>query len=474
MSDNPGVIIPAVDEMREDWDIVAPLMGGTKAMRCAGRALLPQFPAEEDDTYQNRLNTSTLFPAYSETIGNMTSRVFAEPIQLGDDVPEQIAGWMDDCDLSARDLNNWAVDYFREGLSNGLCHAMVEYPRAEGVRTRAQEIEAGVRPYLVLIKPEQVLGWRTENGKLVQFRYMETIEQPYGAFDVECVDQVRVLEPGVWRTYRASNANTSATRIGEKEWGKKEKVNWELHEEGTTNLSYIPLVTFYTGRTGVMTARPPLIELAYLNVKHWQSQSDQDNLLHVARVPLLFTFTDDENFQLTISAGKATRMPAEGDAKFVEHTGAAIGAGRESLSDLVDEMRMAGAKLLQKDVSRTKTATQAEEDAAQELSPVARMAHQLQDAIGQLLKIMADYVGLPEGGSVEVRGNFDIDIAMETTVPQLVVMAEKDMISDETLFSEMQRRGVISDEHTWDEEILRLLRQSSVLDDESGALNSDE
>jgi hypothetical protein len=32
---------------------------------------------------------------------------------------------------------------------------------------------------------------------------------------------------------------------------------------------------------------PPLLDLAYLNVKHWQSQSDQDNILHIARVPIL-------------------------------------------------------------------------------------------------------------------------------------------------------------------------------------------
>jgi hypothetical protein len=40
----------------------------------------------------------------------------------------------------------------------------------------------------------------------------------------------------------------------------------------------------------------PLRDLAYLNVKHWQSQSDQDTILHVARVPIL-----------AISAGTTTR-----------------------------------------------------------------------------------------------------------------------------------------------------------------------
>ncbi|WP_313242906.1 DUF4055 domain-containing protein [Stutzerimonas nitrititolerans] len=453
MSNDPSQTIPAVDAMREDWAIVAPLMGGTKAMRAAGRALLPQYPAEEDETYKERLRLSTLLPAYAETVNNMTSRVFAEPLQLGDDVPERLAELCQDIDLAGSDLNSWSVDLFRHALSHGLCHVLVEYPRTTGengkplYRTKADEAKAGVRPYVVIIKPEQVLGWRIDGGKLAQFRYMESIEEADGEFGVKSVAQVRVLEPGVWRTYRKAD-NGSA---------------WAQHDEGTTSLGYVPLVSFYTGRTGFLTAKPPLLELAHLNVKHWQSQSDQDNLLHVARVPLLFTFTDDDQFQLVISSGSATRMPKDGDAKYVEHTGAAINAGRESLQDLIEEMRMAGAKLLQKEKQQTKTATQANEEAAQELSPLARMANQFADALAQMLQVMSDYLGLGDGGMVEMRGNFDQDWAPEVSVPQLLQMANSGKLSDETLFAEMQRRGIISDEYDWPDELERIQNQGPAL-----------
>ncbi|MFD1690662.1 DUF4055 domain-containing protein [Azotobacter chroococcum] len=442
MSNDPSQTIPAVDAMREDWAVVAPLMGGTKAMRAAGKLLLPQYPAEDDDTYKTRLSLSTLLPAYAETVGNMTSRVFAEPLQLGDDVPEQIKTLCLDIDRAGNDLNSWAVEWFKAGLSHGLCHALVDYPQTGELRTRADEIAAGVRPYAVLIKPEQVLGWRSEGGQLTQVRYIEAVEEPDGE-GVACVQQIRVLELGAWRIYRRPD-NGGA---------------WVLHDEGTNSLSRIPWVTFYAGRTGLMTAKPPLLELAHLNVKHWQSQSDQDNLLHVARVPLLFIFTNDEQFQLVISAGSATRMPEGGDAKYVEHTGAAIEAGRQSLLDLIDEMRMAGAKLLQKDKQQTKTATQAEEEAAQDLSPLARMAAQFADCLANVLQLMAEYRGEANGGSVEMRGNFDTDYAPEVSLPQLLAMANAGRLSDETLFAEFQRRGVISDEYSWQDEQARIAEQ---------------
>lgn len=456
MSDNPSVTLPAVNAMREYWAVISPLMGGTMAMRAAGKCLLPQYPAEDDDSYKERLRLSTLLPAYSETVGNMTSRVFAEPLQVGDDVPEDIVEMAKDIDCAGNDLNSWSVGFFSEGMSHGLCHAFVDHQRADAVKTKAEEKAAGVRPYVVMVKPEQVLGWRSKNGVLSMIRFIEVVEEEDGEFGAICVEQIRVLEPGAWRIYR-----------------RKEKGGeFAIHDEGVSSLTNIPWVTFYTGRTGFMTAKPPLLELAHLNVKHWQSQSDQDNILHVIRVPILVRIGVQMSFNeqgvpvppaFKVGTGSLTDLPKEGDLKYVEHTGQAVEAGRNSLKDLIDEMRMAGAKLLTPDKSATKTATQAEEEAAQELSPLARMAHHFADCLAQLLQYMADYRSLGDGGTVEMRGNFDVDYMPEVSLPTLVSMANAGMISKETLFTEMQRRGVISDEYDWEEELAKIESQGPAL-----------
>src|SRR5690606_17726562 len=133
-------------------------------------------------------------------------------------------------------------------------------------------------------------------------------EEPDGQFGTKCIDQIRVLVPGAWATFREQDVE-----------GKKA---WVLHDKGATSLKHIPLSTLYTERTGYMTAKPPLLELAYLNVKHWQSQSDQDNILHVARVPMLaITGIDDDTWELKVGTASATKLPKEGDMKWVEHTG---------------------------------------------------------------------------------------------------------------------------------------------------------
>ncbi|WP_265532586.1 DUF4055 domain-containing protein [Pseudomonas saponiphila] len=450
MSDDPSKTLPAVDAMRKDWAIVDALMGGTRAMREAGKKFLPQWPKEEADAYQARLNTSTLLPAYSETVQNMTGRVFSDPIAFADDISEQIEEMTEDFDRQGNNLQVWAQSLFSTGLSHGLCHVLVDYPPAEGLKTKADEKTAGVRPYGVIIKPGQVLGWRSEprGGQifLTQFRYMESVEVDEGAFGCKNIDQIRVLVPGAWATYR------------EVDDGKGKKV-WTLHEEGATSLQVIPLATFYTKRTGFLTATPPLLELANMNVKHWQSQSDQDNILHVARVPMLAVSGIDDGSLITVSAGAATLLPKGCDMKWVEHTGKAIEAGRQSLLDLVEDMRLAGAKLLQRERQTIKTASQSEEEAAQEMSPLQTMAGQLEDTLDQVLQFFAVWMGLPEGGHVKVKGNFDVDFSPETTMPFLLSLNKARILSDQSLFEEVRRRGLLSDELDWEDEKAKVAEQ---------------
>lgn len=460
-SDDPSKTLPAVDAMREDWAIVDPLMGGTRAMREVGEALLPKWPKEEGEDYRKRISLSTLFPAYRETVKNNTGRVFAEPIVLGDDVPPALVELTEDFDRQGNNLQVWGKSFFTQALSHGLCHALADYPNikpsgdTEQLVTLADAQAAKARPYAVMIRPQQVLGWRVSNNGgehvLTQFRYMESVEEEEGAFGIKCIDQIRVLTPGAWQTYREqTDANGVKT--------------WALYEEGATSLDHIALTTLYTDRTGFMTAKPPLLELAYLNAKHWQSQSDQDNILHVARVPMLaISGIDDDTWELKVGTASATKLPTNGKMEWVEHTGASIEAGRTSLADLEDQMRVAGAKLLQKDKQAVKTATQAEEEAAQELSPLQTMASGLEDALDQILQHFAELSGLPEGGHVQVSGNFETDFIPEVSIPALIQLSLASKISDQTLFSELQRRNVVSQDLDWAEESAKIAEQGPAL-----------
>lgn len=446
----------AVSDMEKDWELARALLGGTRAMRAAGKKYMPKWPNEEDEAYKCRLASAVLFPAYKRTIDTLTGKPFSEPITLGDDVPVDIAKWTEDIDLRGRNIDAFAADIMESALGYGICGILVDYPKATDAEgkllypTREMEKAAGVRPYCIQIHPWQVLGWRDEykDGvwRLTQLRLMESVDEPIGEYDVKPVDQVRVLTPGAWEIHR-----------------QNEKKEWFVYDSGTTSLSIIPFVPVYGQRTGFMLGRPPLIEVANLNVAHWQCASDQQTILHVARVPILAVIgVDDEKWQMTVGASSAVKIPLHGDMKWVEHSGKAIEAGANELEALEERMRQAGAELLVLRPGKI-TATQTATENAVGMCALHRIANNLEDALDQALQICADWVGEPTGGHVELFKDFGAASLAEASTQLLLDSTSAGKVSDETYFNELKRRGVVSPDIDWQDEKDRIDAQGPAL-----------
>lgn len=414
----------------EDWQLVADLLGGTRAMRAAGTRRLPKWPNESFESYHARLSTATLFPAFARTLGVMAGKPFSKALTYGDDVPDRIREWCDDADLQGTNLHAFAADLLAEALGYGLCGVLVEYPRTDGVRTVADERAVNARPYLVRYNHDQILGWQSArtNGvtRLIQLRLAESAEVEDGEYGTKTVDRVRVLRPGSWEI-----------------WEKGEKDEYALIESGVTTLTEIPFVPFYGRKTGLMAGVSPLLDLAHLNVKHWQSQSDQDTILHVARVPILAAITDDENFELTVGASSAVRLPIGSNLMFVEHGGAAIAAGRESLQDLEGQMIQTGAELLVKQPGQ-RSATEANNDAEANKSELQAIAEGMEDSLDQCLQFMADWVGEQQGGHVSLFKDFGAATLTDASAQLILSMQQAGLISKETAIREQQRRGMLA------------------------------
>ncbi|MBX9636295.1 MAG: DUF4055 domain-containing protein [Nitrosomonas sp.] len=441
-------ISSAVEAMSQNWPIAKALMGGTAAIRKEGKTYLPQWPNESDESYRARLTTATLYPAFKRTVEVLAAKPFSKALKLSDNVPARMVPWLDDIDLQGRNLQAFASVLMDNCIGYGVSGVLIDYPKAEGIATVADEKASGARPYFVHYQPGTVLGWRTErvNGadKLVQLRLKECKLVADGDFGEVEVEQIRVLTPGAWQL-----------------WRKNEKKEWALSDEGTTTLKEIPFVAFYGNRTGFMTGEPPLIELAYQNVEHYQSSSDQQTILHVARVPILSIIGGDEK-AITVGTSTAVNLPHGADMKFVEHSGAAIGAGRTSLLDLEERMRQTGAELLVLQPGQI-TATQVHSENEANKCALQRITENFEDALDQCLQFMADWVGEAEGGNVELFKDFGAASLSDASAQLLLQTNQAGKISDQTLMSEYKRRGILAADLDFESEQERISEQGPAL-----------
>lgn len=431
------------------------LMGGSEAMRKAGEAYLPKFKMEDPDDYNARLTASWLFNGFKKTVYDMTGRVFDKSMEVAD-APQQLVEWADNIDLQGRDLSTFASELFKDGFASGVSFIMADAPKREGETTRADADALGLRPYLVHLRVEDVLGWKTATyGNVLAFSQFRIMEGYTVAGDDEFTDktkpQVRVLD----RTERGVQV-----RI----FRKGESGEWFVFDEYMTEASEITVVPYYARRTGFATGEPVLDDLADVNIAHWQSQSDQRNVLHFARVPILHAAgRNDGDSALTISAGTAVSS-ADFQAKleWVEHDGKAIDAGRQDLKDLEFQMETMGLQLL---VRSAQTATGSALDAAKETSGLGMMADSLKDALEQALMWAADYGGL---GEQAITLDVNKDFGLPPMTHQEMLAMQKDvtlgLLSKETYYEERKRRGVLRPDLDTQDDIERVQDEAPELD----------
>ncbi len=458
--------------MALNWAITTALRGGTPAMRAAGRHYLPQEPSESEEAFKNRLNRSVLTNIYKKTVDKIVGKPLRKPIQIGEDVPEQIKTYLDDVDNLGSNLDVFASQVLTHAIDDGLVHVLVDFPPTASIQgefpggslTLEQQAEMNIRPFARIIKAEDLIGWKWEirDGRkvLVQIRIREHIKEddPSDAdgFTQVVKERIRVIEPGLYRVYEQGNGD-----------------DYTLIDAGPTSMPIIPLVTFYTNRVGFMQAAPALLDLAYLNVAHWQSDSDQRNILHVARVPILFGtgFGDaEEQVHLEVGPNSMTRAPQGADLKFVEHSGAGIEAGAKDLESLEERMEMLGLEMLVKRVPGNPTATAKAIDQAEADSPMGIMARELEKFLEQVLDLFARWLQMGDdaGGNLTVFKDFSINVDDFEAIKVLLDMRSSREISQTTFWREVKRRGFLSDEFEEGSEI-DLLDLESPLPAEPGS-----
>ena len=422
-----------LDAMAVHWPKIEALLGGTSAMRKAKETYLPKQPAESDDDYAYRLSTSTLFPAFERTCGVMAGKPFAKELTLNK-VPAAVEVYVDDVDGEGRSLHAFASDLFDvSAIKYGFGGILVDYTKTEGqARTQADEKAMGARPYMVHIKHDQILGYKTQRAgdKVVftQLRIKETKEEDDG-YGTKVVNCVRVLEPGKWELWveRSSQSKTA----------------YVLEEQGTTTLSYIPFVPLYGIRKGFMLGMPPLLSLADLNIKHWQHQSDQDENARFARKRLLVFSGLTNDDKIVMASDMAVRLPPNAKAEVIQGSAESVNAGRSELKALEEQMIQTGAELLVATPGQ-RTATEASNDAEANKSMLQRIVENFEDALDLALQFMADWIKAGEGGSVSLFKDFAAASLTDASAQLVVTMAQGGLITKETALREQMRRGVLS------------------------------
>lgn len=422
----------------ERWKVVEVLRGGTDAIRKAGRDFLPQQPKESDALYKSRLQRSFLFNLYWRTVTSIVGLAYIKNV-IVKNVPPELDYLLYDFDAQGRSVTQVAYDLTLDAIHYGLCHGIVDFPSVDtSTMSLADWRNASYRPYFSVINPTNLIGFREseEPGshflQNVRVKESKLVASDTNEWAEKWVHYVRVFRPNfteVWK-YDPENPDTG----------------YQLVEEIPNTLGYVPLLTAYANKEGFMQGSPALYDLAQVNLCHYQSSSDQRNILHIARVPFIFAkgFEEDELANGTIgSSTMVVTSNVDADMKHVEHSGQAIEAGRKDTLDLENQMAVLGADLLLgKGVSRM-TATARKIDQTESMSVLQMALRSVEQLIENAYVIAGDWIGV-DASEVSVTIGDDLSVANEPNPSNaLVALLDSGLFTEEQVFEIGQHKGII-------------------------------
>lgn len=450
----------AYKTMRAAWNLPDALRGGTRAMRDASTVYLPREPKEKETAYLARLNRTVLFNAYRDSLERLGSKPFRRPIVV-EGLPDDLKPMIADCDGRGTSLTTFARRWLISAIHRGIGHVLVDFMPNPDRRVRADPAAPKrFLPYFVLVDASEVIGFREEADlgppKLSQLRRLTKAFVDDGDWGEKLVESVTVYDYGAVR--RFVKVEDAWVQFGD-----------------VTAISIkdrIPIVSANLCETGFMTAAPCLEDLAWINLAHWQSSSDQRACLRYARLPILFRkgdFRDEdgkETTTVTIGPGCViASSDTSADLKYVEHTGAALKVGQDDLDSLERKMEVLGLAPMMRRTGG-ETATGKAMDAAQAATDLGGWIAILESALTECFTVAAQWMGVELGDDFKLKIAADAELSAQgdSELRALSSARLNGDISRKTFLAELKRRGVLSDTVDIESEVA-----ASDADDPTGA-----
>ena len=166
------------------WEAMDAATEGTKFYRQNAEIYFPALEGEDLSCLALRRSFITFTPYTQRLIDAGVGLILRKPIMLEGGSESFWDQWRENVDREGTDLDGFARNVLTTALAYGHSSILADYPKAENVRSRADERQMQLAPYLCQYKPKQVLGRRHDpqvmGGALQQVRLQEYGMLPRG------------------------------------------------------------------------------------------------------------------------------------------------------------------------------------------------------------------------------------------------------------------------------------------------------
>jgi hypothetical protein len=439
-------------DMEARWDRSRSLLGGTDTMRKRGVVFLPRFPDESASSWEYRLSLATLNNFYRRMARTMMGYLFARPVELQNcELPEE---FLENVDGRGRDVNQFCRLLAWHVLTRGLALPFVDYPVIPKGLTLAQEKALGARPVWKAVNPDtSVAGFAAEDKGpevITHFRWYDNKVEPYGEWEEQCVERIRVLDTlGIGRDaamkkLKLGDDFMSAPAVFMLYQATTQGV-WEPVDAGVIDLDKLPLHVIYAERESFMVSRPPLDDVSWKNIHHWRLSSNLEHILELSAFPTQYQVGTDDAVNTVGPSILLHSTNENAEFGYIEPGGSGIEANERALERLVNEAEMLGFQLLHQKKGNPESASGRVLDETKSTSPLQDLSLALEEGINQALVHTAEWYDLDpkKAGYAVVNREYGVDPEMLRKVDMILRIRAQGDMTVETMYSLLRECGVV-------------------------------
>ena len=323
---------------------------GQRVIKSKGKSYLPaDFAKSDTERYAVYKERAYFLGATKQAGVSYSGMVFRKPASWGDDgLPTQLEPYRYNIDGSGKSIEQLAKFGFTEQEEAGRIGILADYTNDQGGLTKLDERLSGARPVLLPYVFESITNWKTGvirgRSMLTLVVLREEVETSLDEFDHESEYQYRVLRLNDQGQYTMQLYDDGSVPLGEE----------VVILANGQPLDHIPFYIAGTEDNTPSVDQPMLLDLANMNISHYQSTANVEEAAYLLGCPTLhidigelspdeFKSANPSGVKVGARQGLQTKG---GSIAMVQASESNLGA--DQMEKKIERMKELGAKLVTK------------------------------------------------------------------------------------------------------------------------------
>lgn len=400
------------------WETMRDCIEGEDAVKAKGPVYLPRLSGDTDASYAAYKMRARFVNYTKRTLDGLHGLIFRRsPVVERPDNPRLIS-ILDNIDKRGTSLYQFVSDSVYDVMITGWGGLLADFPKTEEGTDLLSAEKMGYRPYVRYYPAESIINWKygVVNGSerltmvVLREQWDSDEEDPF-VHNFTTVYRVLILVNGVYHQWIIKEGEVKIKNGIESQEPDVLVEDIVVRINGKP-LDYIP----FEALPGKIPETPMFLDLARVNIGHYQKSADYENGVHMTTIPTGYVTGHDKYIDPVTKEEEVIELGADRFLMFKEadatvgtlvFSGVGLTHSETALSNAMSDMAVLGSRLVTPEKGSSESADSAKIHRAGENARLAAFARNVSEGMTRVLKTVAEWAG--ENGDISISLCTDYD-----------------------------------------------------------------